>query len=366
MTEEELHALLTLQHVPNLGDGSIKRLVKRFGSAEEVLKQKKKALLETDQIGTFRIKEIFDPEHVREAEKEVKFIQDNNLQYTAYFEPQYPARLKHCLDGPVLIFTRGEINFENSKIISVVGTRKVTTQGIAFVKKFIEDLAPIDPVIVSGFAYGVDIQAHRAAMDHDLETWGVLAHGLDQIYPKVHAKYQKELEKRGGFITDFWSRDSFDRTNFLRRNRIIAGISEATVVIESAEKGGSLVTAEIANSYNRDVFAVPGRPDDSQSKGCNNLIKSQKAHLLTSAADLVYLLNWDIAGKPKPVQKQLFVDLDDQERKIWNCLKTAQKEHLDLIARSCNIPAFRVAGLLLNMELKGVVRPLPGKLFELV
>jgi DNA processing protein len=229
-----------------------------------------------------------------------------------------------------------------------------------------EQLAPLDPVIVSGFAYGVDITAHKAAVKNGLQTIGCLAHGLNQIYPKTHQKYVKEVEHKGGFITEFWSSDAFDKTNFLKRNRIIAGISEATIVIESAEKGGSLVTAELANSYNRDVFAVPGRVNDSQSKGCNNLIKTQRAHLLTSAADLVYILNWKLEEKsPKPIQKQLFVSLNDDEKIVFNYIKDNPKAHLDAIAYDCQIPIFKATTLLLDLELKGLVYPLPGKIFEL-
>jgi len=205
------------------------------------------------------------------------------------------------------------------------------------------------------------------AINHNLQTIGCLAHGLNQIYPKVHGKYVDQVEENGGFFTDFWSSDTFDRKNFLGRNRIIAGLSEATVVIESAEKGGSLVTAEMANSYNREVFAVPGRAKDPLSKGCNTLIKTQKAHMLTSAADLVYMLNWQIEEKKiNVVQKKLFVDLKTEEKPVYDYLKKCGKEALDVIALDCDIPTFELASILLSMELKGVVKPLPGKQFELV
>jgi DNA processing protein len=203
-------------------------------------------------------------------------------------------------------------------------------------------------------------------MDNRLQTVGCLAHGLNQIYPKDHKKYVQKMEENGGFITEFWSNDVFDRTNFLKRNRIIAGLSEATIVIESAEKGGSLVTAEIANSYNREVFAVPGRATDIQSRGCNNLIKQQKAQLLTGAADIIYMLGWELQKTQKPKQTQLFVELDEEEKIIFRFLKEKEKELLDIIALECKIPAFKTASILMNMELKGVVRPLPGKLFQLV
>jgi DNA processing protein len=219
---------------------------------------------------------------------------------------------------------------------------------------------------VSGFAYGVDIVAHQAALEHNLQTIGVLAHGLNQIYPKTHKKYVSKIEENGGFMTEFWSTSNPEKENFVKRNRIVAGISEATIVIESADKGGSLITAYMANDYNRDVFAVPGRTSDKYSQGCNNLIKTQKANLLSSAADVLYILNWDIEKKAKPVQKQLFVSLELDEQKVYEYLQKNGKEMLDTIALQCDFPIYRISGILLNMELKGVVRPLPGKLFEAI
>lgn len=281
-------------------------------------------------------------------------------------EENYPDRLKHCIDSPILLFTAGNINLNKKRIISIVGTRQITPYGMDFCKKLIADLAPLDPIIVSGFAYGVDIVAHQSAMENNLQTIGVLAHGLNQIYPKTHKKYMAKMEQNGGFMTDFWSSSQPDRENFIKRNRIVAGISEATIVIESADKGGSLITANMANDYNRDVFAVPGRTSDKYSQGCNNLIKTQRAHVLTSAADLVYILNWDLEQKEKSVQKQLFITLEPEEQLIFDFLQKKGKEQMDVIALECDLPIFKLSSLLLNMELKGVARPLPGKLFEII
>ncbi|WP_029036329.1 DNA-processing protein DprA [Salinimicrobium xinjiangense] len=366
MKESDLQYVLALQHVPNLGDASAKKLIRHAGSAEAVFKEKKSALLKIDGIGNYKLNELFSSENLKAAEQELEFIWQNDIQTFYYLDADYPEKLRHCPDGPILLFKRGNLDLVNKKILSIVGTRNVTTHGIAFCEKFVEDLALLDVVVVSGFAYGVDITAQRAAIKNGLQTVGCLAHGLNQIYPGVHQKYVQDVENNGGFLTDFWSTDVFDRNNFLKRNRIIAGLSEATVVIESAEKGGSLVTADIANSYNREVFAVPGRPSDSQSRGCNMLIKSQQAHVLTSAADLIYMLNWKPANEVKPVQKQLFIELEEEEEMLYAYLKDKGKEQLDLIALNCSIPTFKAATLLLNMELKGVVRPLPGKLFEAV
>ncbi len=367
MTEQQLIFALALQHVPKIGATTAKKLINHCGSAEAVLKEKTSNLLKIDGIGTVTIEGLFDKIHLEEAENELKFIKDNNIATHYFTEDSYPEKLKHCIDGPIVLFQSGNINLKQQPIISIVGARKITTYGIAFCEKLVEALSLYNPVIVSGFAYGTDITAQKAAVKHNLQTIGCLAHGLNQIYPKVHKKYVADVEKHGGFYTDFWSTDDFDRNNFLKRNRIIAGLSEATIVIESAEKGGSLVTADIANSYNREVFAVPGRTTDSQSVGCNNLIKFQKAHLLSHPMDIPYLLNWQLENDKKPVvQKQLFVELEPDEKIIYNYLRENDKVLLDVIALECNIPIYRLAGLLLNMELKGVIRPLPGKLFEVI
>ena len=370
MTEEQLIYTLALQHVPKIGATTAKKLINHCGSAEAVLKEKKSKLLKIDGIGTITIEGLFDKIHLEEAENELKFIKDNNITVHYFTEDTYPEKLKHCIDGPIILFQSGNINIKQQPVISIVGTRKITTNGIAFCNKLVETLSPFNPIIVSGFAYGTDITAQKAAINHNLQTIGCLAHGLNQIYPKVHKKYVADVENHGGFYTDFWSTDVFDRNNFLKRNRIIAGLSEATIVIESAEKGGSLVTADIANSYDREVFAVPGRITDSQSVGCNNLIKFQKAHLLSNPMDVPYILNWQLdastsSATKSVVQKQLFVELESEEKIIYNFLKDNDKELLDVIAHQCGIPTYKLAGLLLNMELKGVVRPLPGKLFEL-
>ena len=366
MNSEDLLYALALQHIPNLGDTTAKKLIGKFGKAQNIFREKKSNLLKIDGIGQFRIQELYNSKHLKAAEDEVRFIESNNIKVHYFQNSDYPEKLKHCLDGPIILFSKGNIDLRKKRIISVVGTRRITSHGTSFCEEFIEGIAVLDPVIVSGFAYGVDITAQKTAVKNDLQTIGCLAHGLNQIYPKSHKKYMKGIEENGGFFTDFWSTDNFDRNNFLKRNRIIAGLSEATVVIESAEKGGALVTADIANSYDREVFAVPGRPSDKFSIGCNNLIKAQRAHVLTSAADLAYILNWETGKKPEPVQKQLFLELGEDEQRLYEFLKTTGKTELDLLALNCNFPTFKTASLLLNMELKGAIRPLPGKMFEVI
>ncbi|WP_432222636.1 DNA-processing protein DprA [Flavobacterium sp. TMP13] len=366
MTEEELYYTLALLRVDGIGDIMAKKLLQHCGTAKAVFETKRNHLAAIDGVGSFLVNNLKVTSVFEKAQKELDYIRKNNIAVSFLKEDSYPERLKHCIDAPVLLFASGNLDFSNRKIISIVGTRQITSYGTDFCKKLIEDLAPLNPIIVSGFAYGVDIVAHQLAMEFGLQTIGVLAHGLNQVYPKVHKRYVAKMEENGGFLTEFWSSSNPDKENFVRRNRIVAGISEATVVIESAEKGGSLITANLANDYNRDVFAVPGRVTDKFSLGCNNLIKTQKANVLTSAADLVYMLNWDIQEKSKPIQKQLFVELEPEEQRIYDYLLQKGKELLDVIALQCELPVYKIAGILVNMELKGVIRPLPGKLFEAI
>ena len=370
MNDTELLHLLALLKIEGVGDIVAKKLLNHCGNAENIFNTKASKLASIDGIGQVLIKNLKNKDAFKLAEAELKFIRENNINLLFYQDKNYPERLKHCIDGPVVLFSSGTIDFNNRKIISIVGTREITAYGMDFCKKLIEDLAPLNPIIVSGFAYGVDIIAHKTALDNNLQTIGVIAHGLNQVYPKVHKKHVAKIEQNGGFLTEFWSTSNPEKENFVKRNRIVAGISEATIVIESAEKGGSLITANLANEYNRDVFAVPGRISDRYSQGCNNLIKTQRAHLLTSAADVVYILNWEIDSqtttKKAVIQKQLFVSLEADEQKIYDYLLKSGKQVLDEIALDCDFPIFKISSVLLNMELKGVIRPLPGKLFEVV
>lgn len=367
MTDTELLNTLALLRIEGVGDIVAKKLINHCGSSEGVFNARKAQLLAIEGVGEILYNNLRKGDAFKLAEAEIRFIKDNGITPLFYMEQEYPERLKHCIDGPVLLFTSGNVSIQGKKTISIVGTRQMTSYGADFCKKLIEDLAPLDPVIISGFAYGVDIHAHQLAMEHNLKTIGVIAHGLNQIYPKVHKKYMARMEENGGFMTEFWSTSNPDKENFVKRNRIVAGLSEATIIIESADKGGSLITANMANDYNRDVFALPGRITDKYSMGCNNLIKSQKANIITNAADLVYMLNWELEEKKhKPVQKQLFVSLENDEQKIYDYLQKNGKELIDIIALQCEMPIYKISSTLLNMELKGVIRPLPGKLFEAI
>lgn len=367
MNESDLFYTLALLKVEGVGDILAKKLLQHCCTAREIFTAKKQELLTIDGIGEIVFRKLQDKKIFELAETEMKFIEKNVIRVMYYQEEAYPQRLQHCVDGPVLLFQSGKINWQQSKIISIVGTRQISGYGVECCRKLITDLAPLCPVIVSGFAYGTDITAQLSAIENNLQTVAVLGHGLNQIYPKAHQKYTASVLENGGFVTEFWSSSNPDRENFVRRNRIVAGISEATIVIESAEKGGSMITAMMANDYNRDVFAIPGRTTDRYSSGCNRLIKTQRANLLTSAADLIYLLNWEVTAKPKvPVQKQLFVNLEPDEHLIYNFLQQNGKTLLDSIALECGMPVYKLSGMLITMELKGAVRPLPGKLFEAI
>ncbi len=367
MMNEEIISLLRLQAIPNMGEISARKLIRQCGSARGVFREKLGALLKIKGIGTTMTRHLYDSLYLRLAEREYRFITDRGIDVIPFSDIRYPQYLNHCPDAPLLLFSRGNISLTEQRIISIVGTRNMTRQGGEFCRKLVEELRPLNPVIVSGFAYGVDICVHKAALEFGLQTIACLAHGLNQIYPRPHERYCRAMEENGGFLTEFWSDSKPEKNNFLKRNRIIAGMSTATVVIESGERGGSLVTAEMANGYNREVFAVPGRPGDQFSEGTNRLIKTQRAHLLTSAADLIYHLNWDLE-EPAPIgiQKQLFVQMDETEQEIFSQLKKEGRSKLDDIAMRSGLPAGKTASALLSLEMKGAVRPLPGKFFEAI
>lgn len=367
MLEEDLLYVLALQRAKGIGDINAKKLLAHCGSARELFKEKRRNIEKIFGLGKLSTQYLFDPANLKEAEEELKYIKDNTIETLYFTDNTYPERLKHCIDGPILLFKEGNIDLSLGPIISIVGTRQITSYGRDFCEKLIADLTVYNPIIVSGFAYGVDICAHKAAVKNNLQTIGVLAHGFEEIYPKIHKKYISEIHKNGGFLTEFWKNDQPLRENFLKRNRIVAGMSEATIIIESAEKGGSLVTADIANSYSRDVFAVPGRSTDMYSKGCNDLIKNNKAAILTCAKDLIEMLNWESSSNvKKSIQKQLFVELTENEQLLYDFLTQNGKELIDLISLNCKLPIHQTTSLLFNLEMKGMVKPLPGKLYEAI
>lgn len=366
MTSNELFYALALTRTEGIGDVFAKKLLEYFESAENIFSASEREFSKIPRLSQSAIKAILNKTSFKAAEKELSFIEKQSIRVFYFENDDYPQKLKHCTDAPLLLFARGNFDLNNRKTLSIVGTRKITSYGTSFCKKLIEDLIPFNPIIVSGFALGTDICAHLSAIENELETVGILAHGFDRIYPPSHLKYVNKMEKNGGFLTEFWSGSVPDKENFVKRNRIVAGISDATIVIESAIKGGSLITANLANDYAREVFAVPGKTTDVYSQGCNNLIKTQRANILTGAEDILYMLNWNTTPqKTKTIQKQLFVELNADEQKVYDYLLKNGKDLLDLIARGSEIPVYKTASILFDLEMKGVVRPLPGKMFEL-
>lgn len=369
MGESELQYRIAIELIPKVGSITAKRLIAYCGSAEAVFRQSKKALLKIPGVGETIAAEVVNQNVLHLAEKEIEFIERYKIKALYFTDPEYPERLRQCEDGPVMLYvkTHSSINFNSDKIISIVGTRKATAYGKQVCEAIVNGLAAKghNPIIVSGLAYGIDIVAHKSALKNNLQTVAVLGHGLDAIYPVAHRTVAKDMLEQGALITDFISGTPFDPNNFLRRNRIIAGISDATIVVESALEGGALVTADIANSYNRDVFAVPGNVTSTYSTGCNMLIKQNKAALVESADDIEFLLGWSSTSKTQTV-KQYAINFDhftNEEKKIINFLKGKGEETVDLIALGTGLPVSTVLSSLLNLEFSGVVSSKPGKVF---
>lgn len=362
----DLKFKIALTLIPNIGDILAKRLVAYCGSVEAVFKEKKGALEKIPGIGSFHADFVVNHRIFDRAEEEMLFIEKNTIQPLFYLDTNYPKRLTYCEDSPVMLYFKGYTDLNAEKIISVVGTREATEYGKKLCETFLADLAIHNVTIVSGLAYGIDICAHRAALDNKLPTVCALAHGLDRIYPAVHKQTAEKMLETGGWLSDFTSNTNPNQENFPRRNRIVAGISDATIVIESKKSGGSLITADIANSYNRDVFAFPGRIDDVCSEGCNTIIKQNKAALIQSAADLVYILGWEQTKKSTaPQQKKLFLELTSDEEILVNALKEKESVTIDDLCFTSKLPMSKVSALLLTLEFSGIVRSFPGKAYRL-
>jgi DNA processing protein len=368
MSDVQLKHKIALGLIPRIGDINARKLVSHFGGVEAIFSEPYRNLIKIPGIGPGLAKYICDKSYLDTADKEAEYVTKNDIRTYFYLDSDYPFRLRQCDDSPVMFFFKGNCNLDSPKILSIVGTRNATTRGRDLCEKIIDGLAAghRDLVISSGLAYGIDIASHKAALAHNLPTIGILAHGFKTIYPAMHATTAKAMVSNGGLLTDFFSDTLPERNNFLKRNRIIAGLSDATLVIESGIKGGALVTADIANSYNRDVFAVPGRPDDQWSAGCNSLIRSNKAFLAECSDDIEYFLNWK-SEKSKPVvQRTLFSDLDDTEKTIFELLVKQGELTIDTICRSLDIPVHKLSSLLLQMEFKGLVKCSPGNVYRTV
>jgi len=357
---------IALTLVPNIGDVHAKALLNRYGDAQSIFKAKKKDLDNMEGIGTVRAKSIKDFTDFTSSEEEIKFLEKYKITPLFITDENYPKRLLNCYDSPPLLYYRGNADLNTSRIIAVVGTRNNSDYGRSVCEKFIDDLKAENILVVSGLAFGIDTIAHKAALKHDLQTVAVLAHGLDRIYPPQNKTLAKQITEQGGLLTEFISNTNPDKQNFPKRNRIVAGMCDAVIVIESSKKGGSLITAELGNGYNKDVFAVPGRVNDAKSEGCNYLIKNNKAALINSADDFLEMMNWKPAAKPAAKkQRELFIELAPDEKIIVDILQQQDSIQIDELYFKSGLSSSAVATALLMLEMQHVIVALPGKVYKL-
>lgn len=355
-----------LSLIPGAGPVIAKRLLAYTGSAEAVFKEKKNLLSKIPNVGNSFIAN-FNPQIILDqAKKEIEFIERYHINVCFFTDNNYPQRLKNCEDAPVILYSKGLNHIKSSKVLSIVGTRRPTNYGLSVCNEIVCELSKThkDLIIVSGLAYGIDTCAHKAAINYGLMTIAVLAHGLANIYPASHKSMAEKIIHNGCLFTEFKSTTKAIRGNFISRNRIIAGLADATLVVESAKKGGALITADLANSYHRDVFAIPGRVIDKTSQGCNDLIKTNKAALIESASDLEYVLGWEVnKQKQQVIQKQLFNKLDEIDKKVLQSVKDKEKISIDEICLKMKKPTSQISPVLLNLEFKGLVKCLPGNFY---
>ena len=362
-----LQACLFLRFIPGLGYIRAKKLWEFSSSPEAIFERSPIDFQTLEGIGIAHIQYLKSWKKYSETVYRAEVnLQKNTIKTLFLGDPDYPKTLAFCPDAPLVLFYKGKLNFVQRKIISIVGTRSGDLQGEKYCRDLVAGLQGFDPIIVSGFARGIDIIAHDQALKSSLTTIACMAHGLDQIYPPEHKVFSNKIEEEGGFISEFTTEEKFDRKHFLIRNRIIAGLSHATVVIQSQSKGGSMITANFAHQYNRELFAFPGEAGNPLHQGCHDLIRSQKAQLITGAEDLVKEMGWESEPVSSGVQKKLFVELNAEEKSIFDCLKSVPYESLDNIAIASGFTISKTATLLLKLEMKGCVKHLPGKFFEWV
>jgi len=355
MTSEEIYYTIALTRMTGFNQAMALHLYQSLGSGKAVYEQRQ-------DLGNW-------DEALRRAAAEMEFIEKNGIQALTLNDAAYPQRLKECADAPIILYYKGVADLNRQHVINIVGTRHCTTYGQDLVRRFVSDLRRMCPdvLIVSGLAYGIDICAHRQALTEGYETVGVLAHGLDQIYPPRHRDTAVEMVRQGGLLTEYMSQTQALPNNFRQRNRIVAGMSDATILVESAYKGGGLITCRIAQEYGHDVFAFPGAVGALYSEGCNRMIRNNTAALITSAQDFVESMGWEKKeAKNQIVERQLFPDLTTEEQSIVGLLQKTNDLQLNMISVQTNIPIGQLTALLFSLEMKGVVRPLAGGMYHLL
>ena len=374
MNQQEILNTIALTRINYFTLSGLLELYRELGSATAVIEHRhniKDILPNASQRLIDALQNLDEP--LKRAEVEMEFDSKHDILPLCLIDPRYPQRLKDCPDAPLVLFYKGNADLNQKRIINLVGTRHCTLYGKDLIRNFISNLKYICPkvLIVSGLAYGVDINAHQQALENNYETVGVLAHGLDTLYPRQHITTSKKMVNQGGLLTEFLTQTNADKINFVRRNRIVAGMSDATILVESAAKGGGLITTEIAQSYGRDVFAFPGRIGDEYSTGCNNLIRDNGAALLTSAQDFVKAMGWEedkVLDKAiqQGIERQLFPELNKEEQAIVNLLKKTNDLQTNIISVKTNIPINKLTSMLFTLEMKGVIKGLVGGMYHLL
>ena len=362
--QQQIQYLLALTLVPDIGPIITRNLVAQFGSPQAVFDTPKRHLAKMPGVSRHMANIIHQPEILRQAERELAWMEAKAIKPLQYWDADFPNRLKHCPDAPVLLFYKGNQHLNHPRMIGMVGTRNATPYGRAMCAELVAGLREYDVVVVSGLAYGIDIATHRAALEQGVPTIGVVAHGLDRIYPHQHTDTARRMMENGGVLTEFLPGNDPDRHNFPRRNRIVAGMIDALVVVESAENGGAIITAALANGYNRDVFALPGDVKNPYAKGCHKLIKTQQAMLLEQADDLATVMGWKETSRKK-TQRELFVELNAEEKLIIKILSEHGEMPVDELSGRSGLSPSIQAGTLLSLELQNLVLSLPGKRYKL-
>ncbi len=363
----ELYYTIALTKIPNVGPILAKNLVSYCGSAEQIFREKKSRLLKIPRIGSRIAESIKSPHIFNEVEKELRFVEKNQISVLYYLDEGYPYRLKSFADSPVVLYFKGNGNLNHLRVVSVVGTRRISGYGKELIQQFIRDIKPFDVMVCSGLAYGADTEVHRHCVMEGIPTIGVLGHGLDMVYPSANKKLAQQMLEKGGLCTEFGIDTKPDRENFPMRNRIVAAMSDALVVVETQKQGGSMITADLANGYNKDVFAFPGKVSDPFSSGCHELIKRNKAALIENANDLAENMHWapDRALAQNSMQASFWPALSDDELAVMTLMSKIQEASMDKFYEELNWTPSKLAGCLLHLEFKGLIRSLPGQRYAL-
>lgn len=362
---EELFYRIALTFVEGIGSKTSRQLLDHFGNAKDIFRASVKELKNTEGVGEVRARNFKSADILVNAEKELGFILKNDIDVLLY-NKNYPARLGACTDAPTVLYYKGNADLSANKTIAIVGTRKNTDYGCRITEDLIDGLKQLENVLVfSGLALGIDAIAHKKCMQAGVPTIGVLGHGLDRIYPATNKALARQMVANGGILTEFASGTLPEKSNFPMRNRVVAGLSDITVVIESSITGGALITARMASGYNREVAAFPGRTTDARSAGCNELIRTNIAAMVTKAQDVIELMNWDQKNKSKPVQRQLFIELTSEEQKVYSTLQLKEQIHTDELQYATGLPNSQLAATLLSLEMQGLIKTLPGKNYRL-